>query len=71
VEKFAFSIDEFCAAHDLCRASFYNAVRRGEGPRVMLVGGRRLISIEAAAEWRREREVAAAEACAPRGDTSA
>lgn len=59
MDKLAFSIDEFCHAHGLCRQSFYNAIKRGEGPKIMTIGGRRLISVEAAAEWRREREAAA------------
>jgi len=56
MEKQAYSIDEFCFAHGFCRASFYNMLKRGEGPRVMKVGGRTLVSHEAAADWRRDRE---------------
>jgi predicted DNA-binding transcriptional regulator AlpA len=56
MEKQAYSIAEFCFAHGFCRASFYNMLKRDEGPRVMKVGGRTLISHEAATEWRRERE---------------
>lgn len=56
MDKQAYSIDEFCFAHGFCRASFYNLLKRGEGPRVMKVGGRTLVSQEAATEWRRERE---------------
>jgi hypothetical protein len=33
--------------------------REGRNPRVMRVGTRRVISQEAAAEWRKEREAAA------------
>jgi hypothetical protein len=54
----AASIEEFCEAHDLSRASFYNMRKAGIGPREMRVGARVLISDEAAADWRREREVA-------------
>ena len=57
-QKYAFSIAEFCEAHDLCRATFYNLEKIGKAPRIMQVGKRRLISQEAAAEWRRDREVA-------------
>jgi predicted DNA-binding transcriptional regulator AlpA len=56
MDKQAYSIDEFCFAHGFCRASFYNMLKRGEGPRVMKVGGRTLVSQEAAMDWRRERE---------------
>jgi hypothetical protein len=56
MDKQAYSIDEFCFAHGFCRATFYNLQKRGEGPRVMKVGGRQIISHEAAADWRRDRE---------------
>lgn len=57
MEKLAFSVDEFCLSHGgLCRASFYNMIRQGRGPKIMKVGNRTMISAEAAAEWRRERE---------------
>jgi hypothetical protein len=59
----AYSIDEFCAAHGpISRGTLYNMWRVGTGPRFMIVGGgngKRIISTEAAAEWRREREAAA------------
>jgi hypothetical protein len=54
--KQAYTIDEFCAAHSICRASFYNLQRAGSAPAIMRVGGRRLISVEAAAAWRRAME---------------
>jgi hypothetical protein len=56
----AYTIDEFCAAHGFCRASFYNLQRAGSAPVVMKVGGRRLISVEAAAAWRRAMETQSA-----------
>ena len=58
MEKDAFNVIEFCQRHGLCRSSFYNLLTRGEGPRVMRVGSRIMISKEAAADWRRERESA-------------
>jgi hypothetical protein len=57
--KLAFSIDEFCAAHDLSRAMFYELQKRGEGPTLMRVGRRALVSCEAAEAWRRRMETAA------------
>ncbi len=51
-DKKAFSINEFCEQHGICRATFYNLRKVGRGPRVMRVGGRTLISVEAATEWR-------------------
>jgi hypothetical protein len=56
----AFDIDGFCAAFKISRAMFYKLCRAGDGPVVMRVGGKPLISYAAAANWRREREAAAA-----------
>jgi predicted DNA-binding transcriptional regulator AlpA len=55
----AFSIAEFCASHGISKSTFHKLRRDGKAPRVMRVGSRVLISIEAAAEWRRERELEA------------
>lgn len=55
----AYSISEFCAAHRISKAHFYNLMKRGEGPVVMSAGKRRLISAEAAAAWRQRLERAA------------
>ncbi|HRQ59638.1 MAG TPA: hypothetical protein PLN31_19650 [Azoarcus taiwanensis] len=52
----AYSVDEFCQAHDLSRVTFYKLLKAGKGPRIMRVMTRTLISAEAAAEWRREME---------------
>jgi len=54
----ASSIDEFCAAHCLSRSMFYKLICQGRAPRLMTVGTRKLISEEAAAEWRRQMEAA-------------
>jgi len=40
----------------LSRATFYNLEKIGQAPRIMRVGGRVMVSKEAAADWRRERE---------------
>ena len=56
-ETLAFSIAEFCRRHGISRAHFYNLSKNGEGPAVMRVGRRALISVEAAAEWRVRMEV--------------
>ncbi|SHM06633.1 hypothetical protein SAMN05444159_7581 [Bradyrhizobium lablabi] len=52
----AFSVDQFCSDHGISRATFYNLRQRGKGPTEMKVGTRTLISVEAAAEWRRRME---------------
>jgi hypothetical protein len=54
--RLALSIREFCTSHNLSEAFYYKLKRQGEGPREMKVGARTLISVEAAAEWRRARE---------------
>jgi hypothetical protein len=51
-ESMAYSVDSFCAAHNISRAYFYILCQRGEGPAVMKLGRRVLISKEAAAAWR-------------------
>jgi hypothetical protein len=52
----AVSIPTFCKAHGISPATFYNLRKRGKAPRTLLVGRRRLVSDEAAAEWRRAME---------------
>jgi hypothetical protein len=52
----AFSIQQFCDAHSISRAKFYLLLKEGIAPRLMKVGRRRLISIEAAELWRRQME---------------
>lgn len=56
VERAAFSVDEFCAAHTITKPLFYKLMKNGQGPRIMKAGTRTLISIEAAADWRRAME---------------
>jgi hypothetical protein len=51
----ALSIRQFCDAHNISHAFSYLLQQRGEGPRVMKVGSRRLISVEEAARWRAAR----------------
>jgi len=56
VQRQAFSIDEFCRRHGISKAHYYNLKKVGLAPREMEVRGRKLISIEAEVDWRRERE---------------
>lgn len=58
MEPEAYTIEEFCRAHRFSRASYFNLKKAGQAPREMRVGSRVIISAEAAAEWRREREAA-------------
>jgi hypothetical protein len=55
----AFTVEEFCDAHRISRARYYELKRQGLTPVEMVVGRRRLISYEAAERWRRAREAAA------------
>lgn len=52
----AYSIREFCRRHSLTPYLFYKLQREGLAPKVMVVGGRKFISAEAAARWRKARE---------------
>ncbi len=61
-ERDAYSIPEFCLRHGFSQAKYFQIAAVGEGPRVMRVGKRVLISREAATEWRRSREEAASTA---------
>lgn len=58
----ALSVREFCAAHSISEDMFHKLRRIGGAPRVMKVGRRTLVSVEAAAAWRRAREKASATA---------
>jgi len=50
------TVDEFCLAHRICRATFYNLQKQAKAPTLMRVGSRVLISKESAAAWRRRME---------------
>ncbi len=51
----AHSVESFAKAHTLGRTQVYEEINDGR-LRTFLVGKRRLISFEAATEWRRNRE---------------
>jgi hypothetical protein len=51
----AFTVAEFCFAHKISQAFYYELKRAGLGPKEMALGRRRIISGEAAADWRRAR----------------
>jgi hypothetical protein len=63
-ERAAFTVAEFCSSHRMSRRTLYILWQQGNGPRCIRNGRKVLISIEAAADWRREREAASAQASA-------
>lgn len=54
----AYTIAEFCVAHRFSRSKFYQLLDAGLAPRTMKIGSKVLITAEAAADWRAEREAA-------------
>jgi hypothetical protein len=58
-DKAVYTVAEFIRAHGISRGKFYDLLRKGQGPRLMRLGTRVLITIESAAEWRAERSIAA------------
>lgn len=62
IEREAFTIREFCRAHRISEPLYFKMKKMGKGPREMHALGRVMISIEAAAEWRRAREEASTQA---------
>jgi hypothetical protein len=52
----AYTVNEFCERHRICRAHLYGLWREGKGPARMKAGCRTLISVEAAARWRQQVE---------------
>lgn len=61
----AFSISEFCRRNGISIQLFYKLKPQGLMPKTFRLGVRVLISREAAAAWRREREAAAQEVNVP------
>jgi predicted DNA-binding transcriptional regulator AlpA len=57
-DPLALTVDEFCLAHRISRPFFYKLLKDGTAPRIFKLGSRTLVSVEAAAAWRREREAA-------------
>jgi hypothetical protein len=54
----AFTIPEFCEAHRISRTFFYELQRRGLGPDVAELLGKKIITHESAAKWRKARTAA-------------
>jgi hypothetical protein len=58
IAPMAYSIRQFCEAHNISVDTYFRMQRAGVGPATMKVLGRTLIGVEAATAWRREREAA-------------
>jgi len=54
------TIASFCIANAFSQSKYYDLKRKGKGPREIEIDGRILITPEAEADWRREREAATA-----------
>jgi hypothetical protein len=59
-EADACSLGRFCHRHGITLQNYYKLAAQGLAPRTFHVGTRVLVSREAAADWRREREEARA-----------
>ncbi len=55
-----YTVKQFTQAYNLSRSTVYRMWRDGRGPRVLRVGRKVLISVEAAEEWVRAMEAEAA-----------
>ncbi len=51
-----YTINEFCDEYRVSRTLLYGLIKEGRGPRLMKLGRRTLISVEAANDWRRQVE---------------
>jgi hypothetical protein len=52
----AYTVAEFCDAHRISRSKLYQLWTAGAGPRFIQVGTKKIITVEAASDWRREGE---------------
>jgi hypothetical protein len=55
-ERAVYTIAEFCDSHRISRSKLYELWKAGLGPRYMWVGNQRRITVEAAADYRRDLE---------------
>lgn len=60
-ERDSYTINQFCARNGITRSTFYKLRRSGKGPAEMKMLSDIRISAEAAREWRKARELEAAE----------
>jgi len=55
-ERAASTIPEFCRSHRISRSKYYELKKEGRTPDEMVVDGRRFVSNESAARWRKQQE---------------
>ena len=60
VPRASYNIREFCAAHRISESMYYKLREKGLGPREARALTKVIITQEAAADWRRQREATAA-----------
>jgi hypothetical protein len=60
-QRACFTVAEFCDSHRISRSKLYELWRHGAGPRWKNVGAKRIITGEAAADWRAQDESAASD----------
>jgi hypothetical protein len=58
LERRAYRIVEFCAAHGISRAKYYELRKLGLGPHETNVDGVKIITEEDATRWRKQRSAA-------------
>jgi len=50
--KLSMTVDEFCKAHGISRATFYELIKVGKGPATFKLGRLTRVSVEAERLWR-------------------
>jgi predicted DNA-binding transcriptional regulator AlpA len=53
--KLGFSIPEFCTSVGISLSFYYELAAKGEGPKTAVLGTRKIIPVEEAARWLRDR----------------
>lgn len=51
-------VNTFCETYGISRSMFYKLQRQGKGPRLLKIGKRTLVTIEAAEQWQQDMEQA-------------
>ena len=54
--KLSLTVDEFCKAHGISRATFYELIKVGKGPATFKLGRLTRVSVEAERAWRESLE---------------